>query len=69
MEDKKISFKMSKRQKKYVIAEIIIAILGLALLVFSKIFNFDDNIVIKILEIGVLASVVILNILVLTTKE
>lgn len=68
MSNNKIEFKMSNRQKKLIIIDFIIVIFLVVFLIISRIFNLDDNIVIKILNTCVLITIVILNIIVFIAK-
>lgn len=68
-ENKKIEIKIPQKAKKYIIAEIIIAIFMVLLLIAARIFNFDDNIILKVLEGFTLLSIVILNVMVINTSK
>lgn len=46
----KNKIKVSKKTKKYIIAEVIIAIFMVLFLIVSRIFNLDDSLVLMILE-------------------
>lgn len=68
-ENKKFEIKVSSKQKKYIIAEIVIALLMILLLIVARIFNFDDAIIMKVLEGCTLLVIIIMNIMVIITSK
>lgn len=67
--NKRIEIKASPKQKKYIMSEIVIAVLMILFLVIARIFNFDDTIVNKVLEVCILLVIIIMNIMVISTYK